>query len=185
MEPKGIGQANSGMGTKLAIRRYQPEDRNRVEAVTEAALRDTGAYFEDSPDAANTIEDEYLTSGGEFLVGEVTDRIVATGAFRSVRGVITNHLDSFGEETVEIKRMHVDPPHQRQGYGRQIFDELQRRALNQGYTELVLVTTGPQTAAQHFYEANGFIEVERETVDFRGETFDAIVYRKDLSKSTI
>lgn len=172
------------MGAELAIRRYRPDDRERVEAVLAAALRDTGAYYEEEPDDADgALADEYLTSGGEFLVGEVTDHIVATGAFRPVRGVITNFLDSVGNGTAELKRMHVDPPHQRQGYGRRIFDELRRRARDQGYMELVLLTSGPQIAAQHFYEASGFEEIEREPVDVGGESFDAIVYRRPLSKS--
>lgn len=174
------------MGADLAIRRYQPADRERVDAVMEAALRDIGAFFEDAPDDADdTLEEEYLASGGEFLVGEVTDHIVATGAFRPVRGVITKHLDTIEEGTVEIKRMHVDPDHQRQGYGRQIFNELQQRAHNHGYTELVLLTTGLQTAAQNFYEATECEELERESVDFLGESFDAIIYRKILSKSVV
>lgn len=168
------------MGTDLAIRRYRPDDRERVDAVREAALRDTGAFFEDGPGDADDLTAEYLQAGGEFLVGEANGRIVATGAFRPVRGVVTRHLDSFGDETAELKRMHVAPAHQRRGYGRRMLTELQRRARERGYAELVLVTTGPQTAAQRFYEAAGFAEAERERVEFRGEAFDAIVYRKPL-----
>jgi ribosomal protein S18 acetylase RimI-like enzyme len=115
------------------------------------------------------------------LVGEINDRIVATGAFRPVQGIIANFLDTIGDSTVEIKRMHVDPDYQRRGYGQQIFTELQQRAQNQEYTELVLLTTSPQIAAQNFYEGNGFEEIERESVEFQGESFDAIVYRKILT----
>lgn len=166
----------------MAIRRYETDDRERVKAVMEAALRDAGDFFEDAPnDDDDTSYNEYITSGGEFLVGEVDHRIVATGAFRPVRGAIKKHLESIEDGTVELKRMHVDPDHQRQGYGQQIFEELQQRAQDQGYTDLVLITTGPQTAAQNFYEACGFEEIERETVDFFGGSFDGIVYQKSLS----
>lgn len=147
----------------------------------ETALRDAGAFFEDAPGDAADPTAEYLDAGGEFLVGEADGRVVATGAFRPVRGVATRHLDSFGDGTAELKRMHVSPAHQRRGYGRRILTDLRARARKQGYTELVLVTTGPQTAAQRFYEAAGFAEVERERVEFRGEAFDAIVYRQSLS----
>lgn len=170
------------MGSSLAIRRYHPDDRERVETVMEAALRDTDTFLQDAPDDYDeTLENEYLASGSDFLVGEISDRIVATGAFRPVRGMITEHLDSIGDGTAELKRMHVDPNHQRRGYGRQIFTELKQRAQELGYTELVLVTSSPQTAAQNFYEATGFEEIERKAVEFLGRSFEAIVYRKMLS----
>ena len=170
------------MGVELSIRRYQPDDRERVETIMEAALRDTGAYFEDTPeDTTLTLQEKYLESGGEFVVGEINGQIVATGAFRPVGGLVTEFLDSIPDGAIEIKQMHVAPDYQRQGYGQQILDELQERAREDGHTTLLLETTSLQSAAQHFYEANGFEEVVREPVEAEGRAFDVLFYRKTLS----
>lgn len=169
------------MTERLSIRQYASDDRTRVDAVMEAALRDTGAYFEDVPhESTAPIEEEYLDSGGEFLVGEVDGEIVAIGAFRPVGGLVSEYLDSIDDGTVELKRIHVAPEQQRLGYGQQILDELQRRAHNRGSTTLVLLTTSLQKAAHRFYESNGFIEIDRTHVTAGEKSFDDIIYRTYL-----
>jgi len=169
------------MGSEFILRRYRPADRERVEAVMESALRDAGVHFEEAPpDADGTLTEEYLDSGGEFLVGEVDGRIVATGAFRPPGGFVTECLDDVKEGAAEIKRMHVAPDYQRRGYGQHVLDELQRRARNRGHTVLVLNTSSIQTPAHRFYESNGFAEIGREPVGAGGKSFDLVFYRKSL-----
>lgn len=170
------------MTADLEIRRYRPGDRERVETIVETALRDAGAYFEDAPDGAEgPIEGEYLESGGEFLVGEVAGTVVATGAFRPVAGIVAASLDSIDDTTIETKRMHVHPDHQRRGFGQQILDELQHRARSRGYDELVLNTTDLQTAACRFYEDDGFEVLERDSITAFDRSFDVAIHRKALS----
>jgi ribosomal protein S18 acetylase RimI-like enzyme len=170
------------MGAELSIRRYQSDDRERVEAVMEAALRDTGAYFEDAPEeTSNSLYERYLEAGGEFLVGESDGQIVAMGAFRPVGGLVAEFLDSVPEGAIEIKQMHVAPGYQRRGYGQRILDELQRRAHEDGQRTLLLQTTSLQPAARRFYEANGFEQIARESVAAEGRAFDLVFYRKALS----
>ncbi|MFT4883059.1 MAG: hypothetical protein ACI8U4_000557 [Natronomonas sp.] len=98
--------------TSLSLRRYRPADRERVLELHEAAMRDVGAYVEgvSDPDLEDIIT-SYLDSGGEFLVGEVDDEIVAMGAFRPAEGYITEFLDGLSNPA-ELKRMRVAPDHQ-------------------------------------------------------------------------
>lgn len=172
------------MPETLEVRRYRPADRERVEVIMETALRDAGAYDEDAPeDLDGSLARAVLDGAGEFLVGEVDGTVVATGAFRPVEGIVATSLDTFGDDTGEIKRMHVLPDHQRSGYGQRLLDELERRALNRGYRELVLATSDRQTAACRFYESNGFEEILRHSIGAFDESFDMLVYRKPLSGS--
>jgi ribosomal protein S18 acetylase RimI-like enzyme len=87
------------------------------------------------------VEETYIDSGGDFLVGLLDDEIVAMGAFRPPTGYLTDYFDDLPKTTAEVKRMRVDPGQQRRGYGQQIYDELERRAEKRGFTDLVLDTS--------------------------------------------
>jgi ribosomal protein S18 acetylase RimI-like enzyme len=113
----------------------------------------------------DAIEEEYLESGGEFLVGEVAGEVVAMGAFRPV-----------DDETVEITRMRVAPDHQRRGYGRRMLDALEAEARERGYAAFELDTLARQAAARGLYEASGYRETERRTI---GE-YEVLFYRKSV-----
>lgn len=168
--------------TTLSLRRYRPADRERVLELHEAAMRDVGAYVEgvSEPDLEDILS-SYLDAGGEFLVGTIDDEIVAMGAFRPAEGYITEFLDGLSNPA-EIKRMRVDPDHQRQGYGRQVYAELERRARKGGFDELVLDTMPVQTAAQAFYESAGFEQVHRERLEHDGDTFTLLFYRRPFGR---
>ncbi len=131
------------------------------------ALAPTGAYLgnghwnEDLRDITN----HYLKNRGEFLVGLLDNRIVCMGAFRKK-----------SETLAEIKRMRVLPDYQRRGFGQTIMNKLELKALQLGYSELILDTTTKQIAAQQFYEKNGFIESRLG----KFEEFELIFYRKKL-----
>jgi len=107
----------------------------------------------------------YLRAGGEFLVGEAGGEVVAMGV-----------LQRFSREEAEIKRMRVRPDHWRRGFGQNILDALEGRAL--GYRTLRLHTTAGQTAARRLYEKNGFYETGRG----RPLGFDVVLYGKILSQ---
>ncbi|WP_435115767.1 GNAT family N-acetyltransferase [Halolamina sp. C58] len=163
----------------LSIRRFRPADRDAVDETVEAALRSADAYFEDVP----ALEDddilaEYVDAGGEFLVGERDGEIVATGAFRPPTGVVTEFVEPAG--AAELKRMHVHPDHHREGIGQAMYDELERRARERGSERFVLSTTGRQTPAHAFYEANGFERVGATTAEVEGTTLDILVFEKSF-----
>ena len=66
----------------------------------------------------STIEGVYLDGNGDFLVGLVSDQIVAMGALKKT-----------GDRRGELKRMRVSPEFQRRGYGKAILEALERRAF--------------------------------------------------------
>jgi GNAT superfamily N-acetyltransferase len=129
------------------IRRYHPNDADRVRRVHEAAFQAAPIEFiEDAPDEGDlrNLASIYLDGAGDFLVGELSE-IVAAGGFKPV-----------DEETVELKRIRVRPNHQRNGYGRALLETIETRAHKQGYTAAVLETHVALHAAIRFYEANGY-----------------------------
>lgn len=166
------------MTTDLSLRRYRPDDAERVRELHEEAMREVDALA--GPDSAiaealpddedldadlHAIEETYLESGGEFLVGEIEGDIVAMGAFQPV-----------GDSTVEITRMRVDPDHQRRGHGQEVLDALESRAVARGYTAFELDTLARQVGAQALYESNGYRETGRRTI---GE-YEVRFYRKSV-----
>ena len=136
----------------LLVRRYESRDRDAVWALHHRALNAAGAHAGSGEwdGDLHHIEQQYLAAGGEFLVGEIDGRIVAMGALLRV-----------SPDRAEIKRMRVDPGHQRRGFGRTILEHLIGRARELGYTTLHLETTTRQTAARALYAAFAFTEVAR------------------------
>ena len=168
------------MTDSLSLRKYRPADRERVLAVHEAALRNEGVYVEGAPepDLAD-IQAAYPDRGGVFLVGTADGRVVGTGALRPAQGYIAEYLD-VDADTAEVKRMRVAPTHQGRGHGRRIYDELERRARDRGFGELVLDTMPTLEAARGLYESAGFERVHRERFEDRAEPFELRFYRKRL-----
>ena len=164
---------------ELTVRPARPDDAERIQDVQETAHRDAGAYFGDADDGDAEALDEYR-SDGDYLVAITDGRIVATGAFRPPTDLLGELVDEIPDGAVQLKRMNVLPEYQRRGYGQRIYDELERRARVQDRSEILLHTTDRQTAAQEFYEASGFAETERHSVDAFGESFESVVYRKSL-----
>ncbi|MHB9285717.1 GNAT family N-acetyltransferase [Halobacteriales archaeon Cl-PHB] len=169
------------MPAPLDIRQFEPGDADRVRELHEVAMRDVGALVDgvDEPDLED-VEAAYLDGGGEFLVGEVDDRIVAMGAVRPAEGYITEFLDTTTASTGEVKRLRVDPGRQREGYGQAVYDDLERRASDLGFDELVLDTTPAQESARAFFEANGFEPVESRRITAMADPFTLLLYRKAL-----
>jgi GNAT superfamily N-acetyltransferase len=159
------------MGRELAIRRYEPADADRVWTVHERALRASPLTFVEDAAADEdiaAISERYLDAGGEFLVRLVDGEIVATGGFRPR-----------GEATVEIRRMRVDPDHQRRGYGARILEALEARAQARGFERAVPETNERLAAARELYEGRGYEEAGGETdASSDGETF--VRYQKKL-----
>jgi ribosomal protein S18 acetylase RimI-like enzyme len=168
------------MTDSLTLREYRPADRERVLAVHEAALRDEGVYVEGAPEPdLEDIVAAYPDQGGVSLVSTVDGRVVGTGAVRPAQGYITEYLD-VDADTTEVKRMRVAPTHQGRGHGRRIYDELERRARDRGFGELVLDAMSTLEAARGLYESEGFELVRRERLDDRAGPFELLFYRKRL-----
>jgi ribosomal protein S18 acetylase RimI-like enzyme len=137
--------------TDLRVRRYEDRDKEAVWRVHERAFR--AALPEFSPAVDRDLRDvpgSYLAEG-EFLVGERAGEVVACGGFLPVE-----------EATVELKRLRVLPKCWRQGYGRALVGELERRAREEGYERVVLDTSEYLEPAQAFYRSLGYHQVDTE-----------------------
>jgi len=152
---------------EMVIRRYRDADHDAVWELHNLALHLVGAHAGNGPwdDDLHHISEVYLDAGGEFLVGELTGRIVAIGALR-------RHDDT----TAEVKRMRVHPDVQRRGHGRAVLRRLEARALQLGYHRLVLDTTERQLPAIALYRSEGFVETGRGHVS----GFPCIFFAKEL-----
>ncbi len=156
------------MSDNFTCRRYENKDKDDVWNLHILALSNVknlnyigGPWEED----LNNIEDVYLNNGGEFLVVEIKDEIIAMGGLRKI-----------SEKCAEIKRMRVHPNYWRKGIGQRILSGLESFAKGKGYQFLELDTTTHQEAAQSLYLKNGYLEIRRGK---RGP-FDCIYYEKEL-----
>ncbi|SDM16571.1 Ribosomal protein S18 acetylase RimI [Halogranum gelatinilyticum] len=167
----------------LTLRRYREDDAERVRELHETAMRELEAFVDDLPDVdLNDVHGSYVEPGGDFLVGEVDGEVVAMGAFRPVKGYLTDLLSELPPATAEVKRMRVDPAWQGQGFGGQLLTALEERARERGFTHLVLDTTAAMEAAQGLYESHGFELVRRVDVAFGGDALEMLCYRKSLGE---
>ncbi|MBN1935067.1 MAG: GNAT family N-acetyltransferase [Anaerolineae bacterium] len=182
------------------IRRYKSIDHDAAWQLHNLALSLVGAHAGNGPwdDDLHSIEAVYLQNGGEFLVGLLDGQIVAMGALRRVDdgsadtgsadagsadagSADAGSADAGSADTAwaEIKRMRVHPDHQRRGYGQAILARLEARAVELGYTRLILDTTTVQIGAQRFYEKNGYRQFDQTTFG----SFDVLLYQKELRGS--
>ncbi len=149
------------------VRRYDQNEKNAVFNLYSKALVESesasgnGEWDEDFKD----IEATYIKSGGEFLVGIISGRVVAAGALRK--------LD---DNKAEIKRLRVDPEFQRRGFGQTILSSLESRAKELGFSSLQLDTSIVQEAASKLYEKNGYQEYDRRLIGGLGYIF----YKKNI-----
>lgn len=129
------------------------------------ALRQVNADMGLDDADMDNIEEVYINAHGEFLVGEYQGKVVAMGALRKV-----------SEDTVELKRMRVDPAHQGRGFGKQMLLHLEKRARELGYKTIVLDTTKGQIVANEMYQKHGYKETGRK--HWKG--YEVIFYKKEL-----
>lgn len=131
----------------IFIRQYEKEDALAVWDLHRASIRASGADAGEGPwdNDLQNINDAYLNTGGEFLVGLLGTDIVAMGALRKS-----------APYRFEIKRMRVHPLHQRHGYGAAMLRALEARALQLGAATLHLDTAQAQVAAQALYQRHGY-----------------------------
>lgn len=173
------------MDAGLSIRRYRPNDHERVLRLHAEPMADVDAFVDENDELDADLEDieaAYLDRGGDFLVGEFDGRIVAVGAFKPPSAYFEHFLEGveLPERTAEITRMRVDADYQGRGFGEAIYDDLERRARADGVETLLLDTTPGQRAARGLYEKKGFEEILRTDVELDGERLTMVIYRKDL-----
>ncbi|MGP3961530.1 GNAT family N-acetyltransferase [Nonomuraea sp. 3N208] len=141
---------------KLTVRRYRWSDLDTILALHRICLAEVGLvpgdgvyYDDDFP----RIQEIYLACGGDFLVGEVSSRVVAMGGLKPV-----------DTTTAEVCRLRVHPGFQRRGFGAAMLAALEQRAVELGFHSVVGDTTLNQEAALALYERQGWRELSRQRV---------------------
>ncbi|MFD3165111.1 GNAT family N-acetyltransferase [Herpetosiphon sp. NSE202] len=152
---------------KLHIRRYQASDAAIVWELHNLGLQLMGAHLGNGPRDADVlaVENYYLATGGEFLVGELAGQVVVMGG-----------LLPTGEREAEVKRMRVHPDFWRRGLGEHMLLGLEMRARELGLNRLHLDTSVPQAPAQKLYLKHGYREIARGQID----QLEIIYYEKWL-----
>jgi len=121
-----------------------------------------GDYF--SKDAEVELTEWYLPPQGLFIVLERDVEIVAMGAYKP-----------FDEHTAEIKRIWTDKSLRQQGLAARIVQELERRAVLAGYSQIYLTTGFRQPEAVKLYLSQGYaaqFDLNRDPEEYSQPPFD-------------
>src|SRR5262245_10716394 len=137
-------------GEELALRRYERRDFDRVVELHLLGIRQVGANpgrgaWDSDLATHEALVATYLDTRGDFVVGERDGTIVAIGGIRP-----------FDDTRAEMKRVRVDPDHQRRGFGEAIVGRLEHCARELGYAAMHLDTTTLQQPAIKMYEKLGY-----------------------------
>jgi GNAT superfamily N-acetyltransferase len=95
----------------------------------------------------NDIQENYINKGYVFLLGIYDSKPVCTGA-----------LIKEDKEIGRIVRMSVLKDYRRKGLAQVIISELENKAVELGFTRIVLETNKEWYDAINFYSSNGFNE---------------------------
>ncbi len=114
-----------------------------------------------------TIEQIYLQSSGEFLIGLLDGVVIAMGGFQRLL-----------ENSAELRRMRIRRDLQDQGYGSQLLQELERLAFQSGIYIFSFETAKARPLTLEFYRKHGYQETGS---GFYGEV-ETVHFRKVLSK---
>lgn len=167
---------------EVRFRRYEAADADALLALDEWALRDAGTDPADVPGSADlrSVQESYLDTGGDFVVGTVRSLEAEADAARTAPRTVDGYLVAMGgylptevgyddERSVrggaELHRMRVAPTHQGRGHGRTLLDDLESRAAEAGFELLLATTAVRQRRAVAFYPSAGYREVGRSEHD--------------------
>ena len=159
------------------------DDLNAIEA----SYLDAGGEFVvgvvDAADPANGPTDSANSpadSAADAAEASETGLATRDGTLAAMGGYLPNPA-GHGEErdrpgAAELHRMRVAPPYQRRGYGRALFEELERRAAAADFGTLLATTSTRQAAALEFYRAHGYEEAARSAAG----AYELVHFEKEL-----
>ena len=110
------------------------------------------------------VEEIYLRSRGEFLLGFIGERLIAMGGFKRL-----------SDDLAELRRMRISRDLQGRGYGTLMLCELERRAFQLGVRTLCLDTARRRPLTLEFYRKHGYQET--------GQSFYGAVETVQFSKT--
>ncbi|SDW94246.1 GNAT family N-acetyltransferase [Paenibacillus sp. CF384] len=149
------------------IRRYSTADhddiwRLHLLVISAAGVEPTHQHYHD----IFHIDEQYLESGGDFLVGTGQNGIV----------VAMGGLKKLDNDTAEIKRLRVHPHFQQRGYGQMMLTKLEQRAQELGFRQIYLDALTNQLGAKKLFLTNGYAHRGASVID----GFWINVYEKSL-----
>lgn len=138
------------------MRDFTTRDQIAVRELVLGGMRERwgDAYDPSANPDLDDISTSYVDRGAEVVVVQIGGEIVATGMLRP-------EPDRRGR----ILRMSVDQGYRRRGFGRQVVEELVRRARRRGMVEVVVLTDTPWTSALALYRSSGFAHVGQDDID--------------------
>ena len=150
----------------MRLIRYQSEYQEPMLALHRSAIDGFALGMSQQQDEADlvSIEEVYLRSGGEFLLGFTDERLIAMGGFKRLSDCLA-----------ELRRMRIARDLQGQGYGTLMLLELERRAFRSGVRTLCLDTAQRRLLTLEFYRNHGHQET--------GQSFYGVVETVQFSKT--
>ena len=147
------------------FRDVSPEDAE-LQPIIEGLFGEYAARYGDyfSKDAEVELTEWYLAPQGLFIVLERDGKIIATGAYKP-----------FDERTAEIKRIWTDKTLRQQGLAGRVVQELERRAVLAGYSQIYLTTGFRQPEAVRLYLSQGSqaqFDLNRDPEEYSQPPFD-------------
>jgi N-acetylglutamate synthase-like GNAT family acetyltransferase len=103
----------------------------------------------------NEISKFYQVNNGNFWIGKIEDKVIGTIALLDI-----------GNNKAALRKMFVAKEFRGKefGIGQNLLNTLLGWAKHKGVTEIFLGTTEKFIGAQRFYEKNGFIEIQKESL---------------------
>ena len=117
-----------------------------------AAQLDVDLCFQGFEQELLGLPGEYAGPGGALLLAFVDGALAGCGAFRSLHDVDYPNA-------CEMKRLYVRRAFRRFGLGRLLARQLMDRAIEAGYSTMLLDTLDDMEAARNLYETLGFEEI--------------------------
>jgi len=150
----------------MRLIRYQPEYQEPMLALHRSAIEGFTLGMSQQQDEADlvAVEEIYLRSRGEFLLGFIGERLIAMGGFKRL-----------SDDLAELRRMRISRDLQGRGYGTLMLCELERRAFQFGVRTLCLDTARRRPLTLEFYRKHGYQET--------GQSFYGAVETVQFSKT--
>jgi ribosomal protein S18 acetylase RimI-like enzyme len=133
----------------MKLVRYQPRYLDSILALHRSAKTgfDVGISDEEEEEDLRKIDEVYINSRGEFLIGLVDGAVAAMGGFQRL-----------SNDSAELRRMRIRTDLQNQGYGSQLLRELEQDAFKSGIRELSFETAKARLLTLEFYRKHGYHE---------------------------
>jgi GNAT superfamily N-acetyltransferase len=135
---------------KMEFQRYYDGHQEALIRLHRSALAGVSHGYpqEEEESDIRSIASEYLSDGGEFLIGFVDNQLVAMGGFRIV-----------SEGVAELRRMRIAPELQGRGIGSALLERLETLAHEKKVRRLILETAASRPKTLAFYRRHGYVQV--------------------------